>query len=447
MAAAVIAIKKRRNDKLTASQRSNIALDDVVEAEQQDNLALDEAVAAPAAEAELQPYRDGTLCVEDPQLEEALIGSRKKCRLPHQTAVRELYTNNTAQWVIAAIILANFAVTVIDRQIDPRSTLYDAEFHSIYDVFNVLFLLECLTNLYAHGWRFWRSGWNLFDAAVVCVGIVYVLNITFPGYSALRVLRAFRVFRLFKRVPSLHRIIVALGAAVPGVSSAFVILILVVCIYAIIAVEFFAAQGDGSVMDFSGFGNFSVGNTQNMGLDGLPYWFGEQYFGDFATALFTMFQILTGDSWGEIARPLLFATGGAAFGVSLFFVSFIVLTTIVLLNVVVAVLLEKIVDEVPGVGHRAGGDRQLELPGAQPSQQQQTVYPHAGDRRTKRRSNAAGAYKEAFVHADAVTDIERRMETLTAEVSALHQHATESSRKLDLVLRALERNTHTLGER
>ena len=58
-----------------------------------------------------------------------------------------------------------------------------------------------------------------------------------------------------------------------------------------------------------------------------------------------MFQILTGDSWGEMARPLLFGTGYAATAVSIYFVSFIILTTYILLNVVVAVLLEKIIDD------------------------------------------------------------------------------------------------------
>ena len=42
-------------------------------------------------------------------------------------------------------------------------------------------------------------------------------------------------------------------------------------------------------------------------------------------------------------RPLLF--GNNSFGVSLYFVSFIILTSIVLVNVVVAVLLEKMVDD------------------------------------------------------------------------------------------------------
>jgi hypothetical protein len=57
-------------------------------------------------------------------------------------------------------------------------------------------------------------------------------------------------------------------------------------------------------------------------------------------------QVLTGESWSEaIARPLLFGLqeDGNPLVVGLFFTSFIILHQIVLVNVVVAVLLDKIV--------------------------------------------------------------------------------------------------------
>lgn len=91
---------------------------------------------------------------------------------------------------------------------------------------------------------------------------------------------------------------------------------------------------------------------------GNPY--GDEYFGNFFKSLFTMFQVLTGESWSEaIARPLLNninrddrsegATGERKWNINgamsaVFFVSFQLLCSVVLINVVVAVLLEKMVD-------------------------------------------------------------------------------------------------------
>merc|ERR1712137_955023 len=72
-------------------------------------------------------------------------------------------------------------------------------------------------------------------------------------------------------------------------------------------------------------------------------------YGDFMRALYTLFQVMTGESWSEaVVRPLLFGLyKNNALFVGIFFVSFIILTEIVLINVVVAVLLENFVISDP----------------------------------------------------------------------------------------------------
>jgi len=66
-------------------------------------------------------------------------------------------------------------------------------------------------------------------------------------------------------------------------------------------------------------------------------------------ALYTLFQVMTGESWSEaVVRPLVFGFHkNDATIVGIFFVSFIILTQIVLINVVVAVLLENFVSSEP----------------------------------------------------------------------------------------------------
>ncbi|CAE8669548.1 unnamed protein product, partial [Polarella glacialis] len=156
----------------------------------------------------------------------------------------------------------------------------------------------------------------------------------------LRMMRAFRVFRLFKRVKPLNKLMVSLAKAVPGVVNAFFILLLVMSIYAILAVDFFMDYGEGG--HYSNEHGESVEMTTPRGND-----FGFDYFGNFGKSLFTLFQVLTGDSWSEvIARPMLHSGISITYplGVSFFFVSFVIVNTLVLINVVVSVLLEKMVD-------------------------------------------------------------------------------------------------------
>jgi hypothetical protein len=66
-----------------------------------------------------------------------------------------------------------------------------------------------------------------------------------------------------------------------------------------------------------------------------------QYYGTFSRSLFTLLQVFTGESWSEaVTRPLIFGYSGLAG--SIFYVSFIMLFQFVLVQVVVAVLLDKI---------------------------------------------------------------------------------------------------------
>lgn len=72
-----------------------------------------------------------------------------------------------------------------------------------------------------------------------------------------------------------------------------------------------------------------------------------EYFGDFGKSLYTMFQVLTTESWSEaVARPLFNSNSPTtSTGAAFFFVFFSILNGVILVNVVVAVLLEKMVDE------------------------------------------------------------------------------------------------------
>ena len=117
-----------------------------------------------------------------------------------------------------------------------------------------------------------------------------------PPWTLLRCFRAFRVFRLFKRIPSLNKIMVSLAKAVPGVINAFVIMAIVMSIYAIIAVEFFAEFGR------DGYYNSSItdkdGHIQTVAISAETargYYYGNEYYGAFDRALYTLWQVLTGE--------------------------------------------------------------------------------------------------------------------------------------------------------
>ena len=114
-------------------------------------------------------------------------------------------------------------------------------------------------------------------------------------------------------------------------------MLLVMCFYAILAVELFGKHGLGG-----SYVNILGNNVTLVTFRGLSY--GEEYYGNFARALFTLFQALTGESWAEsIARPAVFSDGTSATSgglAGIFYVTFMGICSIILINVVVAVLLD-----------------------------------------------------------------------------------------------------------
>lgn len=260
--------------------------------------------------------------------------------LPGQDKAGKFYNSDAIQVFVAVLIGANFLTNIVEKEIDPHGEKHKDTFGAFELFYNICFTIELGINMYAHWFRpFWQSAWNVFDCVVVSIGVINTLNLPLPSaFSMLRMMRAFRVFRLFKRVRSLNKIIVAIIHAVPGVMNAFLILAIVMSIYAILAVEFYYEIGSDC--------NLPGGDDRFLTARG--YCAGEEYFGTFTKSLYSFFQVLTGESWSEaVARPAIwyyYDDPIRAVGSGLFFVSYVLISAFVLTNVVVAVLLDKMVD-------------------------------------------------------------------------------------------------------
>lgn len=232
--------------------------------------------------------------------------------LPGQNWVKQYYETPKVQVGVAGLIFGNFIVSATAAQILPeKGELADVVFHYFDWFFNAAFLIELLWNMYGNFFlSFWKSGWNVFDFFIVGVSITSLVFPDLPGVGVLRLFRAFRVFRLFKRIKSLRLIIVGVIMSLEGVMNAFIVLLLFLMIWAIMGVDFFADD------------------------------FEEQY-GSFYVASLTQFQILTLDSWASgVARPIMEKLGPFH---TIFFITYVFINSIMMVNVVVAILLDKFV--------------------------------------------------------------------------------------------------------
>ena len=163
-----------------------------------------------------------------------------------------------------------------------------------------IFVGEILLKFAAYGRHFWRSGWNLFDLAVVAIALA-------PGagpWSVLRSLRVLRVLRLLTVVPSLRRVVAAFLHSIPGLAG----------VVAVMAIFFYTA---------------AVLATRLFGMT-HPDWFG-----NIGASLYSLFQIMTLESWSMgIVRPLMESHPWAW----AFFVPFIMIATFTILNLFIGII-------------------------------------------------------------------------------------------------------------
>ncbi len=169
-----------------------------------------------------------------------------------------------------------------------------------------IFVVEIALKLFAFGPRFFRSGWNVFDFLIVGIALVPAAQ----GLSVLRALRILRVLRVVSAAPRLRRVVEGFVTALPGMGSVFLLMAIIFYIGAVIATKLFAGS--------------------------FPEWFGS-----IGASLYTLFQIMTLESWSMgIVRPVLEVYPYAW----LFFVPFIMMTTFAVVNLLVGLIVNSMQD-------------------------------------------------------------------------------------------------------
>ena len=169
-----------------------------------------------------------------------------------------------------------------------------------------IFVMELLLKMVAYNRRFVFDGWNVFDFLVVAVCFM-------PSMGALSTARVFRVLRVFKVISGVRHlriIIAALLKSVPGMLWTVFLLGLVYYVYAIIGTTIFGGKFDA-------------------------------WFGSLGKSFYSLFQIMTLESWSMgIARPVIAAYPYAW----IYFVSFVLISSFVVMNIVVAIVVNSMGD-------------------------------------------------------------------------------------------------------
>jgi voltage-gated sodium channel len=212
--------------------------------------------------------------------------------------VRSVVDSERFQNFIIAVIVINAIALGLETSPAMMERYGDA-LHALDRMALWIFVVELAARLYVYRLRFFRDPWNCFDLLIVGIALVPSSG----SLSVLRSLRILRALRLVSIVPSMRGVVSTLLTAIPGMASIATLLLLMLYVAGVMSTKLFGATAP-------------------------------EYFGDLGTSLFTLFQVMTGEAWPDIARQVMEEHPMAW----IFFVIYILLSTFVVLNLFIAVV-------------------------------------------------------------------------------------------------------------
>ena len=207
--------------------------------------------------------------------------------------------------VITVLILINAIILGLETDLYFASQFGDA-LNWVDKFILVLFSVELLIKLYVYRLKFFYSGWNVFDLTIVIIAWLP----TSGALTVLRALRILRVLRLISVVPQLRRVVSAIGYSIPGMVSVVGVLGLIFYVASVLATKLFGIHPD-------------------------PYM--QEWFGSIGASAYTLFQIMTLESWSMgVVRPTMeiFPWAWA------FFIPFIIITSFAVLNFFIGIIVD-----------------------------------------------------------------------------------------------------------
>ncbi len=226
-------------------------------------------------------------------------------------------------FIIAVIVLAG---VLVGMETSPSLV---AEHGTLIGILNkvvlAIFVVEIALKMTAASpkpWRFFTDGWNVFDFLIV---VVCFLPLGAGFAPVLRLFRLFRVLRLVSVIPRLQVIVSALLRCLPSMFYVTILLFLVFYIYAVAGTMFFGAN------DPIHFGGLWTSMLSLFRVVTLEDWTDVMYLQMFGSDVYEGYnQSIEGRTVEPKAQPFLGA---------FYFISFVLVGTMIMLNLVIGVII------------------------------------------------------------------------------------------------------------
>ncbi|HSH39985.1 MAG TPA: ion transporter [Chthoniobacterales bacterium] len=218
-------------------------------------------------------------------------------------AARVVETKTFNRLIIATIVAAGVLAGIETNAafVDRHHALFRFLDGLILSIFGV----EAVLKIAAHGrrpWRYFFDPWNIFDFIVL---LLCLLPAAGPFAAVLRLARALRLLRLVSALPKLQLLVGALLKSFSAMGYVGVLLGLMFYIYAVAGVHLFGGAAP-------------------------------EQFGSLSIALLSLFQLITLEGWVDVFGAV---HSSGPVRATVYFISFIVLGTMIMLNLFIGVIM------------------------------------------------------------------------------------------------------------
>ena len=212
------------------------------------------------------------------------------------------------------LVISVIIASALYAGVSSYNEIIPADYFFLLQVFDysitVFFTIEILIRIFAERSliNFFKDGWNVFDFLIVSISLIPIGGA--ESIFVARLLRIVRILRIITVVPAFRHIIDSLIKTIPRVGFIALLMFIFIYIWGAIGTLFFDEI-----------------NPERWGNIGV--------------AMLTLVQVATYDDWAAVMRELIVVYPVAW----IYFVSFIIINAVVLLNMVIGVIVDVMTKE------------------------------------------------------------------------------------------------------
>ena len=254
-------------------------------------------------------------------------GKPRRCR-----GIFHLVESTAFKAFIELSICLNMVVLAMDHY--PSSPYFDTWYNLVNPIFTLIFLVEAVLTIIAYRTYYFKDSLYRLDFFLVVVSVTSLaLDFLFPKFAAPqslvrigRLFRVLRVVRVLRVMKSVRRLLETLLFCLPALSNIGAFMFMLIFMYAVLGMNFFGGVKHGEYLN-------RHANFENV-----------------LSSMEVLFRVTTGENWNGIMHDLMIgpedgcveypkSNCGTPLAI-LYFISFLLITAFIMLNLLIAVILE-----------------------------------------------------------------------------------------------------------